>query len=289
MGAKFDFLLSSGAKEGEYAAALTEAEQVLSPAFANSLVSRLNRGETVAWDEEPDVAAMFRLGEELRAKTAGAFSLLAGEETALWQFGVESPTLPDSAALALAASHTRAARLLQNAGGYTLGEGKVDVGAAGKGLAVARLAALLEKQGKSGLITAGSTTAAVGDKNGAPWRIGVRDPFSENGGLLGVLSLRDTAVSTSGSYEKCFTLDGVLYHHILDARTGMPADSGLISVTVIVKDPTLADMLSTAAFLLGVEDGMLLCRSYGAEALFVTSSGEVILSEGCQQLFTKSD
>lgn len=285
MGARFDLSLPAGEDEDVYTAILTDAEGLLSPAYATSLVSCLNAGKAVSLENLPDIAALFRLGEELREKTGGAFSLFAGEETALWHFD-EAAVLPDADALSQAVADTCHAGLQLSEDGWLLTAGKADLGAAGKGLAVARLAAVLTEKGKSGLISAGSTTAAVGTKNGRPWRIGVRDPFSEEGALLGVLSLTDTALSTSGSYEKCFTLDGVLYHHILDARTGMPVDSGLVSVTVIVKDATLADMLSTAAFLMGAEAGMALCRAYGAEALFVTQEGELILSEGCKQLFT---
>ena len=88
------------------------------------------------------------------------------------------------------------------------------------------------------------------------WSVAVRDPNGD--GSLGSVTLAEGFVSTSGSYEKYFEQDGVLYHHLLDPKTGYPAESGLVSVTVVAKSGVLSDALSTACFVLGREDGMKL-------------------------------
>lgn len=286
MGSKFDLTLPQGQSGTDYLALLARTERTLSDAFSSSLCAVLNAGEAFPLPLEPDIEAMLVLGEELRQKTDGAFSLLAGEETALWVFDGGDGAVPAEELLEKAVAATENATLVRTEEGLTLSSGKMDLGAAGKGLAAERLAALLRKNGECGLISCGSTTVAVGKKNGRPWRIGVRDPFGENGALLGVLSLSNMTLSTSGNYEKCFFVDGVRYHHILDARTGMPAGTGLVSVTVLASDATLADMLSTAVFLLGAESGMALCEQYGAQALLVNEQGDLLMTEGCRSLFT---
>ena len=108
-----------------------------------------------------------------------------------------------------------------------------------------------------------------------------------------MLSLPGGFVSTSGSYEKYFEQDGKKYHHILDPRTGYPAESGLVSVTVWcppgmdVKYPgALSDGLATACFVLGLEDGMELLESYGAEGIFITEGGDITITEGLEGRFT---
>ena len=97
--------------------------------------------------------------------------------------------------------------------------------------------------------------------------------------LIGVLTLTDLSVSTSGDYERFFMKDGVRYHHILDARTGYPADSGLMSVSVIHENGALCDALSTAGFILGLEDGMALMDIYDAMAIFIDTERNVYYND----------
>ena len=106
--------------------------------------------------------------------------------------------------------------------------------------------------------------------------MGIRDPFSESSAeSFASLTLPACCVSTSGSYERYFERDGVRYHHILDPKTGYPAESGLVSVTVVCDDGFLSDALSTACFVLGYEKSLPLLEKYGARAVFVFNDKSV--------------
>ena len=174
----------------------------------------------------------------------------------------------------------------------TLPEGvQLDLGAVGKGCAGAELSKLLKSQGiTSALLDIGGNIQMIGARpDGAKWRLGIKHPLSE--GTLGTVEAEDCAVVTSGKYERYFTgEDGRLYWHILDPTTGKPADSGLASVTIIAKDGKLCDALSTAVFVMGLEEGTEYWRSRDDfEMLLMTQQGEVYLTEGIEQDFTMND
>jgi hypothetical protein len=125
----------------------------------------------------------------------------------------------------------------------------------------------------------GNVTVIGAKEDGSPWRVAVKDP-RDTGSYLCVLALTDVTLSTSGGYERYFEEDGVRYHHIIDPETGYPADSGLLSVTVVSADHLLADALSTALFTLPQAEGQALLDRYGAEAMWVDASGGEVFSPG---------
>ncbi|MCQ2385752.1 MAG: FAD:protein FMN transferase, partial [Clostridia bacterium] len=138
----------------------------------------------------------------------------------------------------------------------------------------------------SALVAVGGSIGVSGKKNGSPWIIGVRDPFSENPReTVGYLEAENLFVSTSGSYEKYFDSDGTRYHHILDGVTGYPVRNGLVSVTVICSSGALSDALSTAVFAVGEEKGLALCREYDAGVLFIREDGSFRMNEKMQTSF----
>ncbi len=256
-------------------------ENDISHRVDTSFVARLNRGETVGLPETLRAALLLSL--EVSEATEGAFSPFSLPVTSLWDFN-GTPTVPSEEALAAALKEVHGAHLAFEGETASL-VGGIDLGAVGKGMAADLAAASLAEQKETGLISVGGSIAAVGTKNGVAWRVGIRDPF-DSSATLGTLSLADAFVSTSGSYEKNFWENGVLYHHIIDMRTGMPASSGLVSVTVVADSGTLSDILSTAVFIVGAEKGRTLCELYGAELLLVTEDGTLYATEGFSALFT---
>ena len=129
---------------------------------------------------------------------------------------------------------------------------------------------------KGAVVSVGGSILAYGsrDKAGSNWSVAIQHPRKENE-FLGVIHLKEGFISTSGDYERYFIKDGVRYHHILDAKTGYPCESGLISVTVVCESGLLSDALSTACFTLGLEKGEKLVEKYGAAAIFVTDDEQI--------------
>ncbi len=122
--------------------------------------------------------------------------------------------------------------------------------------------------------------------DGSAWSVGIQNPGAENGEIIGVVHVSDRAVVTSGGYQKYFEKDGRRYSHIFDPHTGYPADSGLLSVTIIAPSSIEADGLSTAAFVLGADQGMELIKRYGrAEAVFITTDKKVLVTPGLRENF----
>ena len=168
---------------------------------------------------------------------------------------------------------------------------QLDFGAVGKGFARTGIQALQEEQTAmtGAVISVGGSVLTYGRKpDGTSWKVGVVNPFAPSS-FAGVLSLQGQwFVSTSGDYERYVEADGRRYHHILDPATGYPADSGVCSVTILSEDGMLSDGLSTACFILGPEKGMALAGAYGAEALFIRTDGDVIMSDGMKQYWTSN-
>ena len=165
---------------------------------------------------------------------------------------------------------------------------RIDLGAVGKGIAMDCLRDCLEKQDaiRAAVITVGGSVLTYGEKpDRTPWRISVTDPFDPSK-ACGVLTLRGSwCVSTSGDYERYVEIDGRRMHHIIDPKTGAPAQSDVRGVTILSRDGFLSDALSTACFVLGSEKGLTLAGIYGAEALFVLSDGTLVMTDGMAEYF----
>ena len=166
----------------------------------------------------------------------------------------------------------------------------LDLGAVGKGIACDVVQDYLKKQKEvsGAFIAVGGSILLYGSKaDGSDWNVAVQNPRGQDGEVMGVLSLSGTTnVSTSGDYEKYFMQDGKRYHHILDPSTGYPADSGLISVTIVSDSGLLSDGLSTACFVLGKEKGEKLLETYGAEGVFIDQNKKVTVTKGLKDKFT---
>lgn len=160
---------------------------------------------------------------------------------------------------------------------------RIDLGGIAKGWAVDRCIAMLKKLGMTNaMVMAGGDTRLLGDRRGRPWNVGVRDP-RQKGAVAIVLPLADTAVSTSGDYERYFEEDGVRYHHIINPKTGKSA-TGVRSVTVIAADATTTEGLTKSVFVKGPEAGMRFLQSVpGVEGIVIDDQGRVSYSTGLKK------
>ncbi|MFV2090286.1 MAG: FAD:protein FMN transferase, partial [Pseudomonadales bacterium] len=126
-------------------------------------------------------------------------------------------------------------------------------------------------------VAAGGDRRIIGGRRGEPWTVGIQDPRNDDV-MAALLPLVDTAVSTSGDYERFFVEDGVRYHHIIDPRTGDSARDSW-SVTILGKEATFTDALSTSVFVLGPEKGLELINSLpGVDAIIIDASGKLLYS-----------
>jgi len=159
---------------------------------------------------------------------------------------------------------------------------RIDLGGIGKGYAVDRGIAILQSLGiMHALVTAGGDSRIIGDRFGKPWIVGIRHP-DDKSRVIAKIPLIDTAMSTSGDYERYFDEDGVRYHHIIDPRTGKSA-SKVRSATILASTATRTDGLSKTAFVLGADEAMKIYNTLDdVDAILVTPEGRVLYSKGLE-------
>ena len=166
----------------------------------------------------------------------------------------------------------------------------IDLGGIAKGYAGDHLMKLFRRHGvRSALSNFGGGVSALGARpDGSPWRVGIRHPRGE--GLIGAVAVKGGAVVTSGDYERCFFAEGRRFHHLIDPRTGRPAESGLVSVTVVAPSGLAADALSTAAFVAGMERGLKwIGRTRGVGAVLIDEGLRVFVTGNLAPRFEGAD
>ena len=247
----------------------------------DSEIAAVNDGAEVVSEE---TAALLRRALEIAAETNGAYDPTVYPLMRAWGFTDGNYRVPADAELDALLQTTGWTEVSVDGTTASLPEGfALDLGGIGKGCAAARVRQILLDGGvRSAIVSLGGNVCAVGAKpDGTDWTIGLQDP-REPSSYFGTVAVRDAAVVTSGGYQRCFEQNGVRYHHILDGKTGAPAESGLLSVSVVCTDDTLADALSTALYVMGLEKGIAFWRAGGAdfEAVWMTEDGSVWLTSG---------
>jgi thiamine biosynthesis lipoprotein len=234
---------------------------------------------------DEDVFKMLQLAQEYNRLTEGAFDVTIGPVMDLWGFGREKQKVPTAGELqkALALVDSRKLILDQKAHSAFLNKKgmALDLGAVAKGYAVEKAAQVLEKEGvEKALINAGGNIRVLGKKEKwKPWKIGIQDPRTPSA-LMGILSLEDEAVVTSGDYNRTIQIAGKTYHHLLSPQTGYPVGYN-ISVTVVTRDAAQADLLSTALFLLEPQQALEFAAKLNkVEVVLVTADKKILCSPG---------
>ncbi len=273
---------------------INRLDALLSTGKASSEVSELNASN--GGKLSADTNALMDAALDLYESTDHVFDITIYPVMKLWGFTDQNYKVPSEgdlkAALTLVDASTLDYNKAKKTVAFTVDGTQIDFGGIAKGYTSATVAQLYKDYGvTSGLVNLGGNVQTVGFKpDGSEWRIGIQDPEDEND-MLGVVQTHDAAVITSGGYERNFEEDGVVYHHIIDPVTGYPADSGLISVTIVSEDGTLADGLSTSLFIMGKDKAIEYWKAHSKDFDFVLceDDGTLVVSKGLKDKFTPKD
>ena len=226
----------------------------------------------------------------------GNFDITVGPLVKLWEIGFEDAHVPSEEEIKESLEHIDYHKVLLDEENHAVkledAGMQLDLGGIAKGYAADVAASIIKEHGnQAAIINLGGNVYAYGEKaNGDSFKIGVQNPFSPRGAYLGILSVKDQTVVTSGTYERFFEQDGTVYHHILDPKTGYPVENNLESVTIVTESSMSADALSTMTFVLGLEKGLNLVESLDdVEALFITRDHQLYASSGFLNNFELTD
>lgn len=271
-------------------AEIQRLDDLLSTGKDTSEVAQINANGGGVLSEDTDYLVKRAL--DIYQSTNGAFDISIYPVMQLWGFTTGNFAVPSESDLAAKLALVDAGKIiLSEENGQTsisLPEGmEIDLGGIAKGYTSGRVMDVMKSYGiKSAVINLGGNAHVLGNKtDGSQWKVGIQDPEDENG-YLGGVSVTDKAIITSGGYERYFVDEdtGVKYHHIIDPKTGYSANNGLISVTIVSADSTLADGLSTSLFVLGTEDAITYCEEHCAEdgfdAIMEDEDGKLYITDG---------
>jgi len=259
--------------------------QLMSPYIDSSELSQLNR---LAAKRPVQVSAelyqLLQQAKQISRLSQGAFDITFASVGFYYDY--RAHTKPDANQLQRARQYVnyQSIELLSDNKVQFARDGvKIDLGGIAKGYAVERGISLLAQQGiQHAQLTAGGDSRLLGDKRGKPWLVGIKHPRQEDK-YAARLPLANSAISTSGDYERYFIEDGVRYHHIIDPKTGLSAN-GLFSVSVLGPDTTQTDALSTTLFVLGLQHGIELIEQIdNYEAIFIDANRQMHFSSGLSQ------
>jgi thiamine biosynthesis lipoprotein len=257
-------------------------EHLMSPWIESSDVSRINRAAGKEWENvSPDTLKVIKKAEEVSEISEGAFDITVGPLVQLWRKAREKGIPPQLDEIKKNLTLVNFRNVMTNPEGNVFLKKRgmtIDLGGIAKGYAVDKAFELLISLGyKNLIVNAGGDLRVGGSKPQGPWSIGIQHPRDPEK-IMARISVSDTAVATSGDYEKFFIHQGKRYHHILNPKNGFPAEK-CQSVTVLYKEGIMADALATAIFVLGPEKGYPLCqRLEGMDSLIVDRDGKTIFT-----------
>lgn len=265
-------------------------DELLSTGSDDSEVTKINKEGGGKLSE--DTSYLIKRALDIYQDTDGVFDITIYPVMKAWGFAGDTFVVPDKNTLKQALSLVDAAKLSYDEKNSNLSFGKegmeIDLGGIAKGYTSDRVIDILKSYGiEHAMINLGGNVDLLGKKiDGSEWRIAVQDPESEDD-YIGILTVSDKSVITSGGYERYFEEDGVRYHHIIDPSTGYPANHGLTSVTIVSSDGTLADALSTSLFVMGKDKAIEYWQSHSEQfdTILIDDEGVVYISEGIADSF----
>ena len=260
-------------------------EKIFSRTREDSYLFKLNNEGKMTIDSEEIkiLSEAVQFGKEYYKVTEGALNIAMEPLIDLWNFSSGDSVVPAESEISIALSNTECSEIEVTESEINLNGVRVDLGAVAKGYVADCIKEYLVGEGvTSAIINLGGNILCIGDKpTGEDFVIGIQKPFSGDT-LLG-LKVDGMSVVTSGTYERYFEQNGVLYHHILDPDTGMPCDTGLLSVTIIAESGVLCDCLSTGCFVMGMDNAIKLIEGMdGVYGVFVDDEYNIHYTEGAQ-------
>lgn len=267
-------------------------EKYFSNTIEDSDISKINNSGGAPVTVHDKTIELLQMGIAYGDLSDGKFDITIGKLSDLWNFSTKALLEETDASLIPSEAEIKATlstvdyhciKINGNEVTLTNPDAKIDLGGIAKGYIADKMKEFLNENGvTSGFINLGGNVLVLGPKaDGSAYTIGIQKPFSDDGSSIASVQVTDETVVSSGVYERCFTVDGTLYHHILDTATGYPYDNGLLGVTIITKDSVDGDGLSTTCFALGLDEGMALIESLpDTEAIFITEDYELHTSSG---------
>lgn len=268
---------------------INELDGLLSTGKATSEVSRLNdTGKAVL---SKTSISLVKKSLELNKQTGGLFDITIYPLMELWGFPTKNYRIPSDKEIKATLKNVGSDKIIfnENTGEISFkNKGmKIDFGGIGKGYITDELVKILkDEKVESAIINLGGNVYGFNKKpDGSLWNVAIRDP-DEPDDYMAVIKLEDSAVITSGGYERYFEENGIRYHHIIDPGTGKPSESNLKSVSIVSKDGTLADTLSTSLFIMGEKKAIEYWRENKDEfdIILMTNDNRLLVSEGIQSL-----
>ena len=290
----YDGNASAAAKEAS--ARLRELESILSFHLGSSDLSKLNRLAGIGpVSLKPETIHVLSKSLEYSRLTGGAFNVLVGPLVKRWnvtKVGADVPSNSEIKALLPLVRWSDLSVDMKNGTAALAEKGQMaDLGGIAKGYASDQVLDIYRRNGVTkARINIGGNIGILGtDPAGKAWRIGIQEPAHDRGQVLCVLSLTDCSVSTSGVYERYFSRNGKIYHHIIDPSTGYPADTGISSVTVVAPRSIDSDALAKI-FVMGIDRGISVIKKIPrTEAVIVAEDGRIIVTDGLRDRFMLKD
>lgn len=274
-----------------------EYEQMISKNIEQTVVDKINDNAGVEEVKVPD--SLYNLVENaihFSEISNGAFDVSIGPLVQLWGIGTSEAAVPETDAIEDAISKVDYHRIKLDSMEKTIyleESGMImDLGAIAKGYIADEVKSIILDHGyESAIINLGGNVLMVGNKpNSASWSVGVRNPLSDSSSHLGILSLNDNSIVSSGVYERFFEENGVRYHHLINPKTGYPEQNELMAVSIISNESMIGDALSTAVFVMGLDQGYDLVESLdGVEAIFILRDMRVVVTPDLKASFKLVD
>lgn len=273
---------------------IEEIENLMSKTKKSSDIYNLNNSPNKKIAVNKETLSVLKKAKDYARMTEGDFDPTIGSLVELWGIGTENPTIPSQAEIETALLDTdyNYLNLFESTAEISKAGVQLDLGAIAKGYAAEEVKKVMQKYDiKHALINLGGNVLVVGNKvDGSSWKIGIQDPRENEANVMAVVDAVDLTIVTSGNYERYFKKNNKLYHHIIDPKTGYPAENNLLSVSIVSQNSFDADALSTAVYVMGLKKGMKFIEKLeSVELMFITKELDVYLSPGLEKLIKITD